>query len=95
MSGKKSSKQKNTRHHFSTASATIKKQSTKAKLRNEELLSRLDKTTGLAGAVNLFSKPKPSPPKKVAKEKQAETKNTLEDDMLSLMTLQLSSTIAH
>ena len=55
MSVKKSSKQKNTRHHISTAPSIAKKQSTKAKLRNQDLRSQLDNVTGLAGAVNLFT----------------------------------------
>ena len=55
MSVKKSSKQKNTRHHISTAPSIAKKQSTKAKLRNQDLRSQLDNITGLAGAVNLFT----------------------------------------
>ena len=92
MSTKKRSKQKNKRHHLNPASSIFKQQSTKAKLRNQDLVTKLDAATGLAGAVNLFSC-KPTKPK-VNKESKAKTEKALEDDILGLITLQLSTTKA-
>jgi len=94
MSVKKSSKQKNTRHHISTAPSIAKKQSTKAKLRNNDLRSQLDKVTGLAGAINLFA-PSQLPPQNLKQTQKPDSEKTPEDDLVSLMSLKLSSTKAH
>jgi hypothetical protein len=92
----KKSKQKNTRHHITTDPSIAKKQSTKAKLRNQDLRSQIDKVTGLAGAVNLFARSKNLPEKeKMEEKKRSETEKTVEDDMLALMSMKLSSTKAH
>jgi hypothetical protein len=87
---KTKSKEKNTRHHISTTSSILKKNSTKAKLRNDDLRSRLDKATGLAGAINLFAPngPLPKPQSKV-------TEKEVEDDIIALMSLKLATTKAH
>jgi hypothetical protein len=90
---KKNSKQKNTRHHINTTPSIIKKNSTKAKLCNDDLRSRLDKATGLAGAVNLFA-PKKPPPKPQAQTK-ATTEKEGEDNVIALMSMKLASTKAH
>jgi hypothetical protein len=96
MSVKKSSKQKNTRHHISTAPSIAKKRSTKAKLRNQDLRSQLDGVTGLAGAVNLFTPSKKLQDQKKKEEaKKVETEKAVEEDMLALMSMKLSSTKAH
>ena len=96
MSVKKSSKQKNTRHHISTAPSIAKKQSTKAKLRNQDLRSQLDGVTGLAGAVNLFTPSKKLQDQRKKEEaKKVETEKAVEEDMLALMSMKLSSTKAH
>ena len=93
MTIKKSSKQKNTRHHLNTAPAIAKKESTKAKLRNQDLRSQLDKMTGLAGAVNLFAPPvkKLHIDKKVEEEKKIQTEKIVEADILGLLSMKLSS----
>lgn len=96
MSVKKSSKQKNTRHHISTAPSIAKKQSKKAKLRNQDLRSQLDNVTGLAGAVNLFTPSKKFKDQRKKEEaKKIETQKVVEEDMLALMSMKLSSTKAH
>jgi hypothetical protein len=96
MSVKKSSKHKNTRHHVSTASSIAKKQSTKAKLHNQDLKSRLDKLTGLEGAAGLFSQlKKPQDKRKLEEAAKMETEKAVEEDMLALMSMKLSSTKAH
>jgi hypothetical protein len=96
MNVKKSSKQKYTRHHTSTAPSIAKKQSTKAKLRNQDLRSQLDNITGLAGAVNLFTPSKKLQEQRKKEEaKKIETAKVVEEDMLALMAMQLSSTKAH
>jgi hypothetical protein len=90
MSVKKSSKQKNTRHHISTPTGIAKKQNKKAKLRNQDLLGKLNDITGLAGATTLFA----TKQKKPVQEKNTETEKTVEDDMMALMAMKLSSTKA-
>ena len=90
MSVKKSSKQKNTRHHISTPNGVVKKQNKKAKMRNQDLLGKLDSLTGLAGASTLFGKNSKQP----VKEKKVETEKMVEDDMMALMAMKLSSTKA-
>ena len=96
MSVKKSSKQKNTRHHISTAPSIAKKQSTKAKLRNQDLRSQLDNVTGLAGAVNLFTPSKKLRDQRNKEEaKKVETEKAVEEDMLALMSTKLASTKVH
>jgi hypothetical protein len=96
MRVKKSSKQKNTRHHISTAPSITKKQSTKAKLRNQDLRSQLDKVIGLEGAINLFAPPKKLQEiRKTEESKKIETEKVVEEDILALMTMKLSSTKAH
>jgi hypothetical protein len=95
MSVKKSSKQKNTRHHISTAPSIAKKNSKKAKLRNQDLRSQLDKTTGLAGAVKLFAPPKKPRQEKTKEQKDLETEKAVEDDIMALMAMKLSATTAH
>jgi hypothetical protein len=96
MGVKKNSKPKNTRHHISTVSSTVKKQSVKAKLRNHDLRTQLDKATGLAGAINLFARPvNPKEKRKQEKETKLETEKAVEEDMLALMSMKLSSTKAH
>jgi hypothetical protein len=86
MSVKKSSKQKNTRHHITTTTSIVKKQSTKAKLRNQDLRTRLDKTTGLAGAANLFA------PSKLPKTEETKTtEKTVEEDISALISMKLST----
>ena len=92
MSVKKSSKQKNTRHHLNTAPAIAKKHSKKAQLQNNDLRTQLDKTTGLIGAAQLFAK-KPTPKKE--EKTQVETERVVEEDMLALISMKLSSTNAH
>src|SRR5579859_767726 len=83
MSVKKSSKQKNTRHHISTAPGIAKKKSAKAKLRNQDLRSKLDEVTGLGGAANLFAPPpNKTQQKKKEQQQKAETEKTVEDDMM-------------
>jgi len=96
MSVKKGSKQKNSRHHISTAPAIAKKQSKKAKIRNTDLRDQLDKVTGLAGAANLFAPP-PKPKNKFQAEhaQRLETQKKVEEDMIALMSMKLSSTTAH
>ena len=93
MSVKKSSKQKNTRHHLNTAPAIAKKHSKKAQLQNNDLRTQLDKTTGLVGAAQLFAK-KPTP-KKGQEKTTVETERVVEEDMLALISMKLSSTNAH
>ena len=96
MNLKKSSKQKNTRHYISTAPSIAKKQSTKAKLRNQDLRSQLDNVTGLAGAVNLFTPSKKLHDQRKKEEaKKVETEKAVEEDMLALMSMKLASTKAH
>jgi len=98
MSVKKSSKQKNTRHHLNTAPVIAKKQNTKAKLRNQDLRSQLDKMTGLAGAVSLFAAtPKKSKvvQKKSEEEKKVQTEKLVEEDIMGLISMKLSSAKAH
>jgi hypothetical protein len=96
MSVKKSSKQKNTRHHISTAPSIAKKQSTKAKLRNNDLRSQLDKLIGLEGAANLFAPAEKLREKRKKEElKKIETEKVVEDDLLALVSMKLSSTKAH
>ena len=96
MTLKKSSKQKNTRHHISTAPSIAKKQSTKAKLRNQDLRSQLDNVTGLAGAVNLFTPSKKLRDQRNKEEaKKVETEKAVEEDMLALMSTKLASTKVH
>jgi len=92
MSVKKSSKQKNTRHHLNTVPAITKKKSKKAKLLNHDLRTHLDKTTGLIGAAKLFSAPKKSP---AQQSQKVETEKTVEEDMLALISMKLSATDAH
>jgi hypothetical protein len=97
MGSKKGTTQKNTRHHFATTASISKKRSAKAKLRNQDLCSQLDKTTGLAGAASLFH----APPKKVKSTTheeavaKAKTDKAMEEDVMALMSMQLSSTKAH
>ena len=91
MRVKKSSKQKNTRHHISTPSGVIKKQNKKSKMRNQDLLSKLDSITGLAGATTLFGTKSTQKP---VEEKKVETDKMVEDDMMALMAMKLSSTKA-
>jgi hypothetical protein len=96
MSVRKSSKQKNTRHHINTAPGIAKKQSKKTKQRNTNLRDQLDKVTGLAGAANLFAPP--SKPKKKFQMEQAqrvEIDKKVEEDMIALMSMKLSSTATH
>jgi hypothetical protein len=96
MSLKKSSKQKNSRHHISTAPSIAKRNSTKAKLRNQDLRSQLDKTTGLDGAMNLFATPKKRQEiRKTEEAKKIETQKAVEQDTLALMSMKLSSINAH
>jgi len=97
MSVKKSSKQKNTRHHLNTAPAIAKKHSKKAKLQNNDLRTQLDKTTGLVGAAQLFASPpkKPIANRTLTEKKKLETDKTVEEDMLALISMKLSSTNAH
>ena len=95
MSVKKSSKQKNTRHHISTAPSIAKKNSKKAKLRNQDLRSQLDKATGLAGAVHLFALPEKPQQTKTQEQINIETEKAVEDDIMALMSMKLSSTKAH
>jgi hypothetical protein len=95
MSVKKSSKQKNTRHHISTAPSIAKKNSKKAKLRNQDLRSQLDMATGLAGAVQLFALPKTLQQTKTQEQTNIETEKAVEDEMMALMSMKLSSTKAH
>ena len=96
MNVKKSSKQKNTRHHFSTAPSIAKTQSTKVKLRNQDLRSQLDNVTGLAGAVNLFTPSKKLRDQRNKEEaKKVETEKAVEEDMLALMSTKLASTKVH
>lgn len=93
---KKNSKQKNSRHHINTAPVVAKKQSSKAKLRNKALQSRLDQITGLAGAAKLFAQPKrPQTEATLIKQQKMETETVVEEDMLALMSMKLSSTNAH
>jgi hypothetical protein len=96
MGSKKRSTQKNTRHHFDTAPSIAKKRSAKEKARNRDLCGQLDKTTGLAGAATLFVSAKTV---KSSKEDEAVTKakteQTVEEDMMALMAMKLSSTEAH
>lgn len=91
MSVKKSSKQKNTRHHISTPNGIAKKQNKKAKMRNQDLLGKLNDITGLAGATTLFAR-EPKPLKQPTTEK--ETEKMVEDDVMALMAMKLSSTKA-
>ena len=91
MSVKKSSKQKNTRHHISTPNGVVKKQHKKAKIRNQDLLGKLDRITGLAGATTLFGKKSKQQP---VKEIKVETDKMVEDDMMAIMAMKLSSTKA-
>lgn len=91
MSVKKSSKQKNTRHHISTPNGVVKKQNKKSKMRNQDLLCKLDNITGLAGATTLFGKKSKQKP---VEEKKVETEKMVEDDIMALMTMKLSSTKA-
>ena len=93
MSVKKSSKQKNTRHHLNTAPAIAKKHSKKAQLQNNDLRTQLDKTTGLVGAAQLFAKK--STAKKGQEKTKIETERVVEVDMLALISMKLSSTNAH
>jgi hypothetical protein len=96
MGVKKNSKSKNSRHHINTVSSIVKKQSAKAKLRNHDLRAQLDKATGLAGAVNLFARPVSLKEKrKLEKETKIETEKAVEEDILALMSMKLSSTKAH
>lgn len=98
MSVKKSAKQKNTRHHLNTVPAIAKKNSKKAKLLNHDLLTHLDKTTGLIGAAKLFSttpKPPVVDPRQSQQSQKVETEKTVEEDMLALISMKLSSTNAH
>lgn len=97
MTVKKSSNQKNTRHHISTPPSIAKKQSTKAKLRNQDLRSQLDKVIGLGGAANLFAAPK-KPHQDLHKKEEInkiETEKVVEEDMLAIISMKLSSTKAH
>ena len=96
MSLKKNSTQKNTRHHFNTAPSIAKKQSAKAKLRNKDLQNKLDKSIGLAGAAELFSQPKKSHNKiKMEREEKKGTEKAMEEDILALVSMKLSTTRAH
>lgn len=96
MGVKKSSKQKNTRHHISIAPSIAKKQSTKAKLRNQDLRSQLDEVIGLEGAANLFaSSMKFQENRKTEEMKKIETEKMVEEDTMALMSMKLSSTKAH
>ena len=96
MGSKKRTTQKNTRHHFETAASISKKKSAKAKLRNQDLCSQLDKATGLAGAAKLFVAP--AQKAKSTKHEDAVAKATadkaMEEDMMALMSMQLLSTKA-
>jgi hypothetical protein len=96
MSVKKSSKQKNTRHHLNTAPTIAKKHSKKAQLKNNDLRTQLDKTTGLVGAAHLFaSQPKKPTAQKGQEKTKVETERVVEEDMLALISMKLSSTNAH
>jgi len=96
MSIKKSSKQKNTRHHLNTVPAIAKKKTKKAKLLNHDLLANLDKTTGLIGAAKLFASPtKPATVNPQPQSQKVETEKTVEEDILALISMKLSSTKAH
>jgi hypothetical protein len=97
MGSKKGTTQKNTRHHFATATSISKKRSAKAKLRNQDLCSQLDKATGLAGAASLFHLPanKAKSTKDEEAAANAKTEKALEEDVMALMSMQLSSTKAH
>ena|SRR5271163_4943894 len=98
MSVKKSSKQRNTRHHLNTAPVIAKKQNTKAKLRNQDLRSQLDKMTGLAGAANLFAAPAKKSKvdqKRAEEDKKIQMEKIVEEDIMALMSMKLSSTKAH
>ena len=96
MSIKKSSKQKHTRHHLNTPPAIAKKNSKKAKLRNNDLRTQLDKATGLAGAAKLFApQQKPRDTRKAEDEQKLKTEKTVEEDILALISMKLSSTHAH
>lgn len=93
MSAKKTSKSKNSRHHVNTASSVVKKKHVKAKLRNHDLRAQLDKATGFAGAVDLFARPLNLKEKrKQEKETKIETEKAVEDDIMALMSMKLSST---
>lgn len=95
MSVKKSAKQKNTRHHLNTVPAIAKKNSKKAKLLNHDLRTHLDKTTGLVGAAKLFSATPKPPVVDPQQSQKVETEKTVEEDMLALISMKLSSTNAH
>jgi hypothetical protein len=89
----KKSKQKNTRHHVVSAPLIAKKKTAKDKIRNQDLRSKLDQITGLAGAANLFITPKQSQEtEKSVKSKKIADNKAMEDDLLTLMTMKLSST---
>ena len=93
MSVKKSSKQKNTRHHISTPTGITKKQNKKAKMRNQDLLGKLNDITGLAGATTLFvTKPKSGVQNEMVEKKEME--KMVEDDVMAMMAMKLSSTKA-
>jgi hypothetical protein len=91
--GVKKNKQKNTRHHVVSAPSIAKKKSTKAKLRNQTLRAKLDEATGLAGAINLFtSSTRSKESEKMAETKRIEEEKAMEDDLVMLMSMKLSST---
>jgi hypothetical protein len=94
MSVKKSSKQKNTRHHISTPTGIAKKQNKKAKMRNQDLVGKLNDITGLAGATTLFATKSKKPAVPVNENTKVETAKIVEDDMMALMAMKLSSTKA-
>lgn len=97
MGSKKGATQKNTRHHFATTTSISKKRSAKAKLRNQDLCSQLDKVTGLAGAASLFhaAAKKATSTKHEEAAAKAKTDKAMEEDVKALMSMQLSSTTAH
>jgi hypothetical protein len=51
--------------------------------------------TGLAGAVRLFALPKKPQQTKTQEQTNIETEKAVEDDMMALMSMKLSSTKAH
>ena len=63
-------------------------------MRTTDLRDQLDKATGLAGAANLFA-PKKQKNTQLEQVQKLETEKRVEEDMIALMSLKLSSTTAH
>ena len=63
-------------------------------MRNQDLVGKLNDITGLAGATTLFATKSKKPAVPVTETTKVETAKIVEDDMMALMAMKLSSTKA-